>query len=522
MVKIGEVVCSLELPTHRDVLVQFMENHEPRAGEFVEIRDDKLGKNFIAKITRPHKYSEYYVDRRVIDVTLRSTRDSRMLIPTTGTYRVGVARILGIIDENNVIQFTGDVPEPGAEVHAISENRLKKVLGFKEDGLRIGYLTDYPNIEVRLDADIFVEEHSVTCGVTRWGKSYTNAVIIEELVKKGIAVLIIDPHGEYSSFQVPNDKPEEIRELPPDLKPRAFHTTMFSPPGFSHNGTRELNIRFSDLEPEEIVELLNVTGENQIAVIYEAAKMLEGKSYDVEMFIKAMRLAREKLKISASIESVAARLRVLQSGLGIFGKGTDPRELIREGQISIVNLSGLDIRAQRILVACLLRRLYHERQYGNIPEFAVFIDEAQRFAPHIGEPISKKVINTLVREGLKFGISVHVILQRPTELSEVVRGEAGTKIFHRLIESSEIKYASNVLEVTAPELVDALPRLSRGEVIIVGGCTNYIPIRVKVRPRQSKHIGRRGEMIRRRKLSSAREVKTSEDKTSVDLYSFFA
>jgi len=503
------------MPNHRDVLVQFIAKNVPKAGLFVEIRDDKKGLNFIGKIIKPHIYNPYYADRRLVQEALYHTNDSRMLVPSSDdlTIKTGIVRILRTLKNEKTI-FGGEVPEPGSEVHEIRSEEIKDILGFTDGGLRIGHLLQFPEVEVHIDSDLFFKEHSLTCGVTRWGKSYTNAVLIEETVKKGKAVLVIDPHGEYGSFQEPNNQQNEIENLPTDLKPTGFKTVIFTPSTFAREGERPLTIAFSELQASEIVELTNISGENQIAIVYEAARRLRGQRYDVERFIEAMRAARDNLRITAAIESVIARLRVLQRDIEIFGQGINPRDIIKGGQISIINLSGLDLRTQSVIVTCLLRRLFYERQYGTIPEFSVFIDEAQRFVPDKRESMSRSIIEELVKEGLKFGISVHLIAQRPTELSNTVRSETGTKIFHKLIEASEIQYVRNVIGELAPELIDMIPTLNKGEAIIVGACTNYIPVPIKIRPRQSKHLGRTGELRRRRRVN----ITGSEPQPRIDRF----
>jgi DNA helicase HerA-like ATPase len=50
---------------------------------------------------------------------------------------------------------------------------------------------------ISLDPDLFMNEHIVTFGVTRFGKSHTNAVIVEEFAKANRPVFTIDPHSEY-------------------------------------------------------------------------------------------------------------------------------------------------------------------------------------------------------------------------------------------------------------------------------------------------------------------------------------
>jgi len=67
----------------------------------------------------------------------------------------------------------------------------------------IGLLRGY-DIRVELDANTLVQKHCSVLAKTGSGKSYTAAVILEELLDRKVALLIIDPHGEYASMKEPN------------------------------------------------------------------------------------------------------------------------------------------------------------------------------------------------------------------------------------------------------------------------------------------------------------------------------
>jgi hypothetical protein len=52
-------------------------------------------------------------------------------------------------------------------------------------------------------------------GKTGSGKSYTTAVIMEEFLKKGIPIVVLDRHGEYSSLKIPAETENERFEVEP-------------------------------------------------------------------------------------------------------------------------------------------------------------------------------------------------------------------------------------------------------------------------------------------------------------------
>jgi len=496
---LGIIVCDEDTPTSSEFKAQLQKEFENAlcTGDFVITQEEP---RVLAQVTRVAPYHQYYTLPMSVVDSLTKDYDLAEEAPPTSAWTIINARVLGEI-QNASIVYSGRAPQPGQKVYRASINEISYCLNLREKGVCVGKLFSRPDLLVNLDDQLFLNEHTVTFGVTRFGKSYSNAVLVEELLKAGRAILVIDPHGEYFSFEQPNDSADEIENLPQGLAPRGFRTVTYSPPMFREGKERVLTVSFSELEASEIVELTGIEGENQIAVVYETVRGLRGHVYRIDEFVQGMRDVKQELGISVAVESIAARLRVLQRGIGIFGDSFNPGELIELGQITIINLSGLDLRAQQVLVTCLLRRLFNERQFGNIPQFALVVDEAQRFVPEGSAPVSKPVIEEIAKEGLKFGISLHIMAQRPTEVSKTVRSESETKLFHRLSEAADVSYAVSILEKASPELVDAVTRLSKGEAILTGGCTNYIPIRVAVRPRQSRHAGRTGTMRLRKRVT---------------------
>jgi hypothetical protein len=501
---IGIVVSEETRPTPAEYTFQLVKCSEVRVGDFVITDGAPRILGTVSDVIPQHLYFKMPL---LVESSLDEDFNLKDEAPPSCSWTLAKVSVLGELGESD-FSFSGRAPHPGQRVTLASSSEITESLGLKVEGVALGVLSSRPYVMVSLDPTIFMNEHVVTFGVTRFGKSYSNAVIIEEFAKSCRPVFIIDPHGEYYSFSIANDNVDEIQSLPKNLSPRLFKTVVYSPPMFREKEERELTISFSELEASEIVELTGIEGENQIALVYETVRGLQKQQpYDLETFVESMRDVKDELKLNVQSESIIARLRVLQRGIGVFGQSFNPQELIVPGQITVVNLSGLDLRAQQILVTTLLRRLFYERQWGNIPPFSVAIDEAQRFAPEGSDPVSKRVIEELVKEGLKFGVNVLAMSQRPTELSPTIRSQAETRIFHRLSESADVNYVTGLIEKASPGASEGITRLSKGEAIIWGGCTNYTAVRMRIRSRQSKHAGRTGTLRLRKKITNGNGTK---------------
>ncbi|MBM9604115.1 ATP-binding protein [Desulfopila inferna] len=96
----------------------------------------------------------------------------------------------------------GTFPTINDEVHIVVEDDLKTIYGNKQDGLiEIGKHSASDNLSVFLDLHHLVLRHSAILGSTGSGKSNTTAKILSNILNSypGSRIVLIDPHGEYSS-----------------------------------------------------------------------------------------------------------------------------------------------------------------------------------------------------------------------------------------------------------------------------------------------------------------------------------
>ncbi len=387
-IKYGKVLSTPRGPTDLVVDFQVEDWDQCKIGKIVTI-PKRIGEEFVAVITSPHVHTEEYSDPALVRFYTQRGRDPSQVLPDIGSYMYLSARLIGTWD-GQTLKFDGSVPRAGTDVMEISDSKLKKIFNFDGEGIFLGHMFFYPEIEIRLNKDIFMREHSAIFGVTRSGKSYTSGVVLEELIKIGSPVLILDPHGEYGTLSSPNDVLQETSKLKSiGLEPKPFEIQEFSPPMFvdASRGEREIAVNFSDLEPHEIIELAKFSGENQEALIFETCRDLRGTNYSIDEFLSRASGLNRQLNLT-SMSIIEARIRVLERR-GVFGTGVVPNELIRNGQVAVVNLSGLDLNTQQITVTAILRRLFRARTHGEIPAFSLFMEEAHRFASSSSDSIKQ-------------------------------------------------------------------------------------------------------------------------------------
>ena len=128
----------------------------------------------------------------------------------------------------------------------------------------------------------------------------------------------------------------------------------------------------------------------------------------------------------------------------------------------------------------------HE-SYLPYPVF-VLLEEAHHFAPGGIDVVSTAILKQVLAEGRKFGIGVGLISQRPGKLNSDVLSQCQTQCIMRIVNEIDQKSVAAAIEGVGRDLLDNLPALSKGQVIIAGAAVNT-PVICRVRSRVTRHGG---------------------------------
>ena len=168
-----------------------------------------------------------------------------------------------------------------SKVYLALEKLIRDTLGIEaseEEGMHIGRLRGFPYrvfLKVKKFGRIFIT------GKSGSGKSYTVGVLIEEILEKGIPLVIFDRHGEYSSLKVPNDDPGEIT-------PKSYLDQIIEFTDLSINKGGDVPIEFlltsnpSDLVISNQCTIINLRG-LELEVQEEITKVSLRKLYDASV-----------------------------------------------------------------------------------------------------------------------------------------------------------------------------------------------------------------------------------------------
>ncbi|NTV22967.1 MAG: ATP-binding protein, partial [Nanoarchaeota archaeon] len=316
---------------------------------------------------------------------------------------------------------------------------------------------------------------------------YSVGVLVEEIIEKKVPILIIDPHGEYSSLKHPNDAEKEALKTF-GLKPKAFKgiqeygDTAISP------DLRPLRLD-NNLSAAEITALLpGKLSNSQQGLLYNSIKHLDKINFTNVLF----ELEKEENNAKWTIINNLDYLK----GLDIFSDSFVPyNEMIQPGKCTIINLKGIAPDVQEIIVYKLLKDLFEMRKKEKVPPFFTVIEEAHNYCPErsFGETRCSKVIRTVASEGRKFGLGLCVISQRPARVDKSVLSQCTTQIILKITNPSDIKAVSSSVEGLTAESEEEIKNLSIGTALITGVVD--MPLFVNIRPRMTEHGGHAAEMI---------------------------
>jgi hypothetical protein len=142
--------------------------------------------------------------------------------------------------------------------------------------------------------------------------------------------------------------------------------------------------------------------------------------------------------------------------------------------VTILDLSGVPSEVVNVVVSLLCRlifefALWSEREHS--PPLLLVCEEAHRYVPADGTPVfepTRRAIDRIAKEGRKYGVSLCLVSQRPSELSTSSLSQCGTIIALRTSNERDQQFVRRALPDGFDWLIAALPALATGEAVIAG------------------------------------------------------
>ncbi len=486
-------------------------NRYVKIGEYVfyEVQDDDRIVKILGKIS-DRRLIDHLPDRIFADTEISPEAIASLVGFTYANpeiYEVSVD-VIGYFDKALGFMNPRKTPDPGAKVRLADDGMLRQILNRRQPkevgAAHIGslLLREADAVPIALDVKELVSTHMAILAGTGSGKSYTAGVLIEELLlpHNRAAVLIFDPHGEYSTLGEMRGHPE-------------FQAADGYMPKVNIMTPSEIKIRVSSLDYHDILTLLPEMSDRQQAILSKAYRLLQRHRrgdyrWGIQDLIAAVREADVQVdedgneKSGSSAPALEWKLEKLERSdyFHQMEHSVGPKALFAPGQVTVLQMNEISQEEQQVICAAVLRQANQARMnthkelisqndenYLPYPVF-ILLEEAHRFAPAHEPSRCKAVIRTILSEGRKFGLGVGLITQRPGKLDADVLSQCMSQFLMRIVNPVDQESLKYGVEAAGRDLLKELPALTKGQIIVAGACVNT-PVLCKVRKRLTKHGG---------------------------------
>ena len=284
-------------------------------------------------------------------------------------------RVLEVTPEHHVPVMNGSIEWiPAVELK--DGNRLLVAKPMVDSNISFDQITNIEKFKPDYEYvyDLCVEDHNFVCEDLVIHNSYATSVLFEELLDRKkehgrIATIVLDPHGEYSSFAQPvkDKKHKDYSAKTLVVKGRNVRISVSSMsvgtfagiiPGLSGPQKRDLSRILSKLNEE----------------------MKSGLGpFDFERLKKAI---NEDKQVKENTKGPLIGWLSELEGMRLFGKIDSPgiRDVVRPGCLTVIDLSDIiNIRKKQVIVSYFAQKLFNARRKKLIPPFLVVLEEAHQF-----------------------------------------------------------------------------------------------------------------------------------------------
>jgi hypothetical protein len=500
-----------------------------QVNRLVVLQSSKPGQHLIGLI---NKVTRKKLDANVIDEGTedQATEQNLCRISLIGTLldRDG--------EKQNVFRRTLEsVPEIDANCFSLEEDSLTEFMRIlsstAEEGksLTLGRYTLDEGAVAYLNGNRFFQRHAFIGGSTGSGKSWTTAKVIEQMAELDSPnAIIFDLHGEYEPLQAESIEHYKIAgpgdiEVGSTLDNGVVHlpywllsyealVSMFvdrsdqNAPNQAMIISREINAaKRKYLEDGGQEELLNNFTVDSPVPFSLTALLEELNSINTQM-VPGSGNKEKQGEFFGKLARMIARLenKISDRRLGfLFQGGENTLEfgwldtLISKlmgsaGEngnkgIKIINFSEVPSDILPLIVS-LVARLAFSVQQWTPPQLrhpiALLCDEAHLYIPQrsmadAADDISIDIFERIAKEGRKYGTSLVVISQRPSEVNKTVLSQCSNFVSMRLTNVDDQNVIKKLLPDSLGGFSEILPTLDTGEALVVGDAS-LLPSRIRI------------------------------------------
>lgn len=487
-----------------------------RINEFLLI-EDKV-KNYIGEVVEANTFNRFMPFEKENDFVDQSVIDSLLALGYDVNNEVVYLAKLRLLEEAMYPIMAGSA----VRVPEFDEIKSLIIKSSPKDGLVLGVIknTDdlYKNADEELKNIVYTFEngerkkqkdlpyifnvsefsqypHIGVFGGSGSGKSFALRVIIEELMKKRIPTIVLDPHYEMDFKLKTYDEAADYSNL--------YQSFLLG---------KDVGVDFKDLNVGEFKNLLNAAGamtdamDTSVDEVFKRGESVDAFRLRLSEILEALDRTEDALNMdmqTAELNGDAAeadRIRRLQGYQKTYGRKLNAsslkgiswrfRRLVQDNVFSnssealeaalrsgkLISLKG-STRLLEVYSSYILKKFYYKRRAymdakllgtndeDYFPPFIIITDEAHNFAPKAFESASKPILKEVAQEGRKYGVFLILATQRITLLDDTITAQLNTKFILRTVRESDIMTIKEETDISSDD-AKRLPYLTTGDAFI--------------------------------------------------------
>lgn len=406
--------------------------------------------------------------------------------------------VIGSVDDFN--QFTrgaNRLPTIKCKAYILTPDQVNSLLGIDLEVTNKNFLvTDDDLNKVFLDIDKFLGRHVAILGTTGSGKSCTVASIMQSILDsyEHPRIIFFDIHNEYpSAFGYGDVENEEYKR-----KTQCTAWSEFSLPYWFLDIEEFLDIYYPGAgttqfaEVKNIITILKQREYSKVSTESERISVDTPVFFDINDLINEFKQKKENAgssttkaepweKLILKFENIIgdSRYAFLHRNISHKTSLTDYFNKILglsggSNYLNILDLSGLPSEVRNICIGIMTRLCFDYKYWDLDPEnlpLALVLEEAHNYIPEEESArfsLCKRRVERVAKEGRKYGISLIVVTQRPSNISTTVLSQCGTYITLRLTNDLDQNKVRRLLPDTLGGQADVLPSLRDGEALVSG------------------------------------------------------
>jgi len=398
----------------------------------------------------------------------------------------------------DLLRGVSHYPGLGEAIYATTAAELQEIYKRpKGSNVKIGTLHQDESLPAYLVTDDLLGKHFAILGTTGSGKSCALATVMHAILGAHPFghVVLLDPHNEYTrAFDGLAEvvTPENLQLPYWLLNFEEMVEVMCSRD--DNNRSSEAFILKDAIATARRAAIENEDDRRHVTVDTPVPYPLSALLHNIEAAMGQLQKAEQAkpyLRLRSRIENLRADRRYAFMFSGLSVRDTLPDILARykrvpvEGKpLTIFDLSGVPSEIVDVVVSLLCRTLFDFAVWSARDEAVpvlLICEEAHRYIPEEAgrsfEP-TRRVIARIAKEGRKYGLSLGLVSQRPSELSETILSQCSTLFALRMGNQKDQDFVRRALPESAEGMLNSLPALRNQQAVVVGEGV-VLPMRIR-------------------------------------------